>query len=179
MEFRPWIVLRSCASSAAKRMNSVPIVCINAVTSTLILVPVGSPLTKVFATFAAGTRWSQSRVSLRELASGFDEGLAVGFDLSIVRVGMKVEERRRVSLPMHRIGTMSCGGRSSAMERVKRRVRRTRLVRPWVRHSGSRAREIDAVSSHLCAMRRNTCRHENTLPLYERDCGDSLCAGKF
>ena len=55
-EFRPWFVPRSFASSEAKRMNSVPIVCINAVTSALIFVPGGSSLTKVCATFAAGTR---------------------------------------------------------------------------------------------------------------------------
>ena len=48
MEFRPWSVPRSFASSArsfasseAKPMNSVPIVCIKAVTFSLILVPGG------------------------------------------------------------------------------------------------------------------------------------------
>ena len=30
-----------------------------------------------------------------------------------------MEERRRVPLPRHWIGKMSCGGRSSAMEQVK------------------------------------------------------------
>ena len=30
-----------------------------------------------------------------------------------------MEDRRRVPLPRHWIGKMSCGGRSSAMERVK------------------------------------------------------------
>ena len=56
MEFRPWSVPRSFASSEAKRMNSVPIVCIKAVTCSLILVPGGSSLSKFCATFAAGMR---------------------------------------------------------------------------------------------------------------------------
>ena len=43
----------------------------------------------------------------------------MGSDFCIVRVGMQVEERRRVPFPRHWIGKMSCGGRSSATERVK------------------------------------------------------------
>ena len=34
----------------------------------------------------------------------------MGSDLCIVLVGIQVEERRRVHLPRHWIGKMSCGG---------------------------------------------------------------------
>ena len=118
-ECRSWSVLCSLASAETKRMISVPIVCINAVAASLILVPCWSSQCNVCAMFAAGMRESRSRVSLLELASGFDVGLAMGYDLSIVRVGMQVEERRRVPMPWHWIGKMNCGGRSSAMERIK------------------------------------------------------------
>ena len=55
-DFRSWSVLCSFASAETKRMISVPIVCINAVTSSLIFVPGLSSLCKVCATFAAGMR---------------------------------------------------------------------------------------------------------------------------
>ena len=153
-ECRSWSVLCSLASAETKRMISVPIVCINAVAASLILVPCWSSLCKVCAMFAAGMRESRSRVSLLELASGFDVGLAMGYDLSIVRVGMQVEERRRVPMPWHWIGKMNCGGRSSAMERIKE-AGTPNLVGQAV------AREHASSMQQAVTYKGSLCRHDD------------------
>ena len=72
----------------------------------------------------------------------------MGVDLSIVRVGMQMEERRRVPLPRHWIGKMSCGGRSSAMEQVKE-AGTPNLVGQAIGQRLAGTRQIDAASSHL------------------------------
>ena len=72
----------------------------------------------------------------------------MGVDLSIVRVGMQMEERRRVPLPRHWIGKMSCGGRSSAMEQVKE-AGTPNLVGQAMSQRLAGTRQIDAASSHL------------------------------
>ena len=59
-----------------------------------------------------------------------------------------MEERRRVPLPRHWIGKMSCGGRSSAMEQVKE-AGTPNLVGQAMGQRLAGTRQIDAASSHL------------------------------
>ena len=59
-----------------------------------------------------------------------------------------MEERRRVPLPRHWIGKMSCGGRSSAMEQVKE-AGTPNLVGQAMSQRLAGTRQIDAASSHL------------------------------
>ena len=59
-----------------------------------------------------------------------------------------MEERRRVPLPRHWIGKMSCGGRSSEMERVKEAGTPNLVVQAMGQRLAG-TRQIDAASSHL------------------------------
>ena len=59
-----------------------------------------------------------------------------------------MEERRRVPLPRHWIGKMSCGGRSCEMERVKEAGTPNFVVQAMGQRLAG-TRQIDAASSHL------------------------------